>query len=133
MGYMNGYNNQGYNNQRGYNNRQEGGYNNQQEGGYNNQQGYSGFNSRFARDGNNMRGGGRGRGRGWGVVKDKRPTNKKSHPYSRLTKWKVTDEQAQDNWRYYILLYTINVFFSLCFFLDLRTLWSSKVYSDKKS
>merc|ERR1712087_151373 len=52
-GYNRGYNNRGYNNQ---------GYNNQQQGG---QQGYSGFNSRFARDGN-MRGGGRGGHRGWG-------------------------------------------------------------------
>merc|ERR1712045_478236 len=54
-GYNRGY--RGYN--RGYNNQ---GYNNQQQGG---QQGYSGFNSRFARDGN-MRGGGRGGHRGWG-------------------------------------------------------------------
>merc|ERR1711944_53574 len=51
----------GYNN---YNNRGGGGgYNNYMNGGrggYSNQ----GFNSRFARDGNNSRGG--GRGRGWG-------------------------------------------------------------------
>lgn len=54
-----GYNNQGYNNQ-GYNNQ---GYNNQ---GSNNGGGYSnGFNGRFARDGNNFRGG-RGRGGGYG-------------------------------------------------------------------
>merc|ERR1712036_203993 len=68
-GGYNNYMNGGYNNQRGYNNNGGGrggynnqGYNNQQQGG---QQGYSGFNSRFARDGN-MRGGGRGGHRGWG-------------------------------------------------------------------
>merc|ERR1711863_243995 len=93
-GYNRGYNNRGYyNNRRGQNgggynnenreNNSRGGYNNYNSngggqggrGGYNNQgysnqqqggqQGYSGFNSRFARDGN-MRGGGRGGHRGWG-------------------------------------------------------------------
>merc|ERR1712038_1532382 len=92
-GYNRGYNNRGYyNNRRGQNgggynnenreNNSRGGYNNYNSNGggqggrggynqgYNNQQqggqqGYSGFNSRFARDGN-MRGGGRGGHRGWG-------------------------------------------------------------------
>merc|ERR1712141_684418 len=87
-GYNRGYNNRGYYNRRGQNggqyggyenreNNSRGGYNNYSNGGggrggynqgYNNQQqgqGYSGFNSRFARDGN-MRGGGRGGHRGWG-------------------------------------------------------------------
>merc|ERR1711936_1310025 len=87
-GYNRGYNNRGYYNRRGQNGGQyggyenrdsnsRGGYNNYSNGGggrggynqgYNNQQqgqGYSGFNSRFARDGN-MRGGGRGGHRGWG-------------------------------------------------------------------
>merc|ERR1711950_134805 len=76
-GYNRGYNNRGYYNRRGQNggqyggyenreNNSRGGYNNYSNGGggrggynqgYNNQQGqgYSGFNSRFARDGN-MRG-----------------------------------------------------------------------------
>merc|ERR1711981_121501 len=73
-GGQNGGQRGGYNNPRGGYNNPRGGYNNYMNGGgrggYNNQgynkQGYSGFNSRFARDGNNMRGGGRGRGRGWG-------------------------------------------------------------------
>merc|ERR1712141_368399 len=87
-GYNRGYNNRGYYKRRGQNGGQyggyenrdsnsRGGYNNYSNGGggrggynqgYNNQQqgqGYSGFNSRFARDGN-MRGGGRGGHRGWG-------------------------------------------------------------------
>merc|ERR1712088_466468 len=63
---VSGNNRRGYYRRGGQNGGQRGGYNNQQEGGYNNQQGYSGFNSRFARDGNNMRGGGRGRGLCWG-------------------------------------------------------------------
>merc|ERR1711863_205304 len=58
-GYNNDNSNGGGQGRGGYNNQ---GYNNQQQGG---QQGYSGFNSRFARDGN-MRGGGRGGHRGWG-------------------------------------------------------------------
>merc|ERR1712141_765793 len=86
-GYNRGYNNRGYYNRRGQNGGQYGGYENRENNsrggynnynsngggrggynqGYNNQQGqgYSGFNSRFARDGN-MRGGGRGGHRGWG-------------------------------------------------------------------
>merc|ERR1712020_654592 len=67
-GYNRGYNNRGYYNNYNSNGGGQGrggrgGYNQ----GYNNQQGqgYSGFNSRFARDGN-MRGGGRGGHRGWG-------------------------------------------------------------------
>lgn len=68
-GGYNNYNSNGGGGRGGYNNQgQQGGGYQQRQGGYQQQQGqqgYSGFNSRFARDGN-MRGGGRGGHRGWG-------------------------------------------------------------------
>jgi len=68
-GGYNNYNSNGGGGRGGYNQNQgQGGGYQQRQGGYQQQQGqqgYSGFNSRFARDGN-MRGGGRGGHRGWG-------------------------------------------------------------------